>query len=183
MSHKIPCFCLAVFGIWELLKLMNFYVNVTLFVGLFVGLLQLVSHGYWEKDPNVKQVLLQWFKTRRQYIEPELSWYGWMPVTIWTQTHYLSLPLAALVLLKSTKSSLSEWYWLENPSSGFPVLPCCFSGMCQGQCSGFSLIIHSKCFPPSFLISFGNEGLLVSCIMTLKTKPFWFCSCTFFWAL
>lgn len=138
-------------------------------VCLFVGLLQLVSHGYWEKDPNVKQVLLQWFKTRRQYIEPELSWYGWMPVTIWTQTHYLSLPLAALVLLKSTRSSLSEWYWLENPSSGFPVLPCCFSGMCQGQCSGFSLIIHSKCFPPSFLISFGNEGLLVSCIMTLKT--------------
>lgn len=36
MSHKIPCFCLAVFGIWELLKLMNFYVNVTLFVCWFV---------------------------------------------------------------------------------------------------------------------------------------------------
>lgn len=162
MSHRILCFCLAVFGIWEheLLKLMDFYVNVT----FLVCLLQLVSHGYWEKDPNMKQVLLWWFKTGRQHTEPELSWYGWIPVTIWTRT--LSLPLAALVLLKSTKASLSEWYWLENSSSGFLMLPCFISGMCQSQCSGFSLIIHSKCFPPSFLISFGDEGLLVSCIVT-----------------
>lgn len=131
---------------------------------LFVCLLQLVSHGYWEKDPNVKQVLLWWFKTRRQHIEPDLSWYGWIPVTIWTQT--LSLPLAALVLLKPTKFSFSEWYWLEKPSSGFLMLPCFFSGMCQGQCSAFILLIHSKCFLPSFLICFEDEGLSVSCIIT-----------------
>lgn len=147
-----------------------------MFVGLFVCLLQLVSCGYWEKDPNVKQVLLWWFKTRRQYTEPELSWYGWMPITIWTQTMIFLCPCAI-------KIHQVFPLWLENPSSGFPVLPCCFSGMCQGQCSGFSLIIHSKCFPPSFLISFRDEGLLVSRIITFTTKPFWFCSCIFFWAL
>ena len=64
--------------------------------------------------------------------------------------------------IKSHRSSLSEWYWLEISSAGFPALPCCCSGTCQGRCSGFSLIIHSKCFPSSFLVSFGDEGLLVS---------------------
>lgn len=52
--------------------------------------------------------------------------------------------------------------------------------MCQGQCSGFSLIIHSKCFPPSFLISFQDEGILVSCIMTFTTKQFWFALAFFY---
>lgn len=146
---------------------------------LFVCLLQVVSHGYWEKDPNVKHILFQWFKTRRQYLE--LSWDGRMPVTKRTQTHDLSLH--CLGAIKIHQFSLSEWYCLENPSSGFPVLPCCFSGMCQGQCSGFSLIIHSKYFPPSFPIQFWRWGTFSLMYHNIYNKIILVLLLKFFWAL
>lgn len=72
--------------------------------------------------------------------------------------------------------------WVGLPGESFIWLLCASLLLLRHvPRSVLCLIIHSKCFPPSFLISFGDGGLLVSHIITLTTKPFWFCSCIFFW--
>lgn len=122
----------------------------------------------------MKQILLQWFKTRKQCVELELSQSGQMPVTIRAWIHHPSLPLATLVLLNPTSPpSLSgiDWRFLQLTSLRFPAAA---QGRAKAGALASVLMFILRVSHLLFWLVLEARDCGLSCIVASATKPFWF---------